>query len=187
MKTNLLKAAGLLLITALFACSSNQSNNSASADSTNSDSSDMTLSSASYVRLDSGEPVTVVKDESGQYVYSDSRRPIEKDLMFVDVSTNDTLYGPKGVVVNNALIKSDAGSWSLNESMVDRNGEEITIKTADGKLKIDGDEMKYKEGDDVKTKVDGNESKSKSGDAKTKVDGNEMKTKSADTKVKVDD
>ncbi|MBC8052597.1 MAG: hypothetical protein H7Y13_05995 [Sphingobacteriaceae bacterium] len=183
MKKNALKIIGAVLIPAIFACNST-SNDNASADSTAADTTDM---QSSYVNLSTGEPVTVVKDaESGQYVYSDTKKPIEKDFFFVDVSTQDTLYGTTGVVVNNAVIKSPAGSWTLNESMVEREGDEIKIKTADGKLKVDGEEMKYKEGD-TKVKVDGEETKTKTSDSKTKTDGAESKTKTGDTKVKVDD
>jgi hypothetical protein len=188
MKINAFKLLGIISIPLAFACSSN-SDNSAANDSTDSDSADsMQVAQASYVNLSTGEPVSIVKDEDkGYYVYSDTKQPVEKDVFFVDVNRRDTLYGSKGVVVNSAIIRSDSGNWSLNEEMIERNGDDITIKTTDGKLKIDGDEMKYKEGDDVKTKVDGDESKSKSGDAKTKVDGAEMKTKTPETKVKVED
>lgn len=185
MKTNTLKTLAILILPALVACN-NTSNDNASADSLETDS--MQVSNASYVNLNTGEPVTIVRDtEKGYYVYSDTREPIENDLFFVDVNTRDTLYGKTGVVVNNAVIKSPSGSWTLNESMVERNGEEIKVKTADGKLKIDGDEMKYKEGDENKIKVDGDETKIKTEDSKTKTDGAESKTKTPDTKVKVDE
>lgn len=185
MKKNALNLFGALLIPALFSCQSN-SNDASNADSTATDT--MDVSNASYVNLSTGQPVTIVKDsEQGVYVYSDTKKPIEKDMFFVDASTQDTLYGTKGVVVNSAVIKTESGAWSLNESLVERDGEEIKIKTADGKLKIDGDEVKYKEGENVKTKVDGEETKTKIGDTKIKTDGAESKTKTGDTKVKVDD
>jgi len=180
MKSNSIKILGIVAISALFSC---KSSTNTGADSTSADS--MSTSEASYVNLSTGEPVTVVKDtEEGYYVYSDTKQPIEDNLFFVDVNTRDTLYGRAGVVVNNAIIKSDAG-YSLNEDMIERNGDEIKVKTADGKLKIDGDEMKYKEGDD-KIKVDGEDSKTKTDDSKTKVDGEDSKTKTSDTKIKVD-
>ena len=167
MKTNALKFLGIIIMPAIFACNST-SNENADADSLNTDS--MEVSNASYVNLSTGEPVTIIRDtEKGYYVYSDSKEPIENDMFFVDINTRDTLYGRTGVVVNNAIIRADTG-WSLNESMVERDGEEIKIKTADGKLKIDGDEMKYKEGEDTKIKVDGDESKTKTGDTKVKVE-----------------
>jgi len=183
MKSNLLKLAGILLLPTFVACNSD-SNESADADSS---ATEMDGTETSYVNLSTGEPVTIIKDsEKGYYVYSDTKQPIEKDLLFVETNTLDTLYGLNGVRVNNAVIKTPTGSWTLNEEMVEHDGDEIKIKTADGKLKIDGDEMKYKEGD-TKVKVDGDESKTKTPDSKTKVDGAEMKTKTEDGKIKVDD
>lgn len=183
MRTIILKSFGVMLIPVFFACN-NTSNDNANADST---ATDMTASEASYVNLSTGEPVTIVRDsEKGYYVYSDTKQPIEDDIFFVDVNTRDTLYGTKGVVVNTAIIKSPEGSWTLNESMVEREGDDIKIKTADGKLKIDGDEMKYKEGEETKVKVDGDETKTKTADSKTKTDGADSKTKTDDTKVKID-
>ena len=176
-----------MLLPAAIACNSS-SNDSAGNDSASVDGENMGISQASYVNLSTGEPVTITQDaEKGYYVYSDTKEPVESDILFVDVNTRDTLYGRTGVVVNNALIKSSDGAWKLNESMVERDGDEIKIKTADSKLKIEGDEMKYKEGDDIKTKVDGEESKTKTADSKTKTDGEELKVKTPDTKVKVDD
>jgi hypothetical protein len=183
MKINILKMAGVLLVSTSIACTSNTNDNAA----TDSVETEVNTSEASYVNLSTGEPVTIIRDtEKGQYVYSDTKQPIEKDLFFVDVNTSDTLYGTSGVVVNNAVIKSPEGSWTLNDEMVIRDGDEIRIKTADVKLKIDGDEMKYKEGDS-KVKTNGDESKTKTPDSKTKTDGSESKTKTPDTKVKVED
>jgi hypothetical protein len=133
MKTTILKMAGILLIPTLIACNSNTNDNTA----TDSLETEMNTSEASYVNLSTGEPVTIIRDtEKDQYVYSDTKQPVEKDLFFVDVNTRDTLYGTSGVVVNNAVIKSPAGTWTLNESMVVRDGDEIKIKTDSTKMKI---------------------------------------------------
>ena len=189
MKTYSFQFLGAILLTSVFACKSSTSTN-ASADSLATDTvsaGGTAAATSSYVNLSTGEPVTIVRDEDkGYYVYSDTKKPIEKDLYFVDATSRDTLYGPTGLVVNNALIKSSSGSYTLNEQMVERDGDEIKIKTADGKLKIDGDEVKYKEGEDIKSKSDGNESKVKTADSKTKTDGNETKIKTEDTKIKID-
>jgi len=167
MKTSILKMAGILLIPTFIACNSNTNDNAA----TDSVETEMSTSEASYINLSTGEPVTIIRDtESDQYVYSETKQPIEKDLFFVDVNTRDTLYGTSGVVVNNAVIKSPAGTWTLNESMVERDGDEIKIKIDSTKMKIEGDEMKYKEGEESKVKVDGDESKTKTPDNKTKTD-----------------
>lgn len=183
MRAIILKSFAIMLIPAFIACN-NTSNDNANADSaaTGTDTTD-----ATYVNLSTGEPVTIVRDtEQRQYIYSDTKQPVEDDLIFVDINTKDTLYGTTGVVVNNAIIKTPEGTWTLNEEMIIRDGDEIRIKTADGKLKIDDDEMKYKEGDS-KVKTDGDESKTKTPDSKTKTDGSESKTKTPDTKVKVED
>ncbi len=188
MKTYSLQFLGAILLTSVFACKSNTGTN-ASTDSlsTDSASTEGSVATSSYVNLSTGEPVTIVRDdEKGFYVYSDTKQPIEKDLYFVDTSSRDTLYGPSGLVVNNALIKTPAGTYTLNEQMIERDGDEIKIKTADGKLKIDGDEVKYKEGEDIKSKSDGDESKVKTADGKTKTDGNETKINTGDTKIKTD-
>ena len=168
MKNSILKKmAGILLVPTFIACNSNTNDNA----TTDSVETEMSASEASYVNLSTGEPVTIIRDtEKDQYIYSDTKQPIERDLFFVDVNTRDTLYGTSGVVVNNAVIKSPAGTWTLNESMVERDGDEIKIKTDSTKMKIDGDEMKYKEGDGSKVKVDGDESKTKTPDSKTKTD-----------------
>jgi hypothetical protein len=167
MKNSILKMAGILLVPTFIACNSNTNDNA----TTDSVETEMSASEASYVNLSTGEPVTIIRDtEKDQYIYSETKQPIERDLFFVDVNTRDTLYGTSGVVVNNAVIKSPAGTWTLNESMVERDGDEIKIKTDSTKMKIDGDEMKYKEGDGSKVKVDGDESKTKTPDSKTKTD-----------------
>jgi hypothetical protein len=186
MKNNIFKICCAVGVSAFFSCNST-TNDSANADSLSSDSSSAgTASQSSYVNLSTGEPVTIIRDtEQGYYVYSDSKKPIEDDIFFVDVNSRDTLYGKTGVVVNNAVIKTESGSWSLDEGMIEREGEEIKVKTPDGKLKVDGDELKYKEGDE-KIKVDGDETKTKTGDTKTKTDGGDSKTKTSTTKVKVD-
>jgi predicted regulator of Ras-like GTPase activity (Roadblock/LC7/MglB family) len=181
MKLNALKFIAGIGVLSFFACTSN-SNSTADADSAGLDSAGaMGTAQSSYVNLNTGESVQIVRDtEKGYYVYSDSRKPVEKDMFFVDVTTNDTLYGSKGVVVNSAVVKSEVGSWTLNEQMIEREGDEVKIKTADGKLKMEGDEIKYKEGEETKVKVDGDETKTKTGNTKTK-------TEDGETKVKVDD
>jgi hypothetical protein len=168
---SLMTVAGLL---ALSACNSNTTN-TASTDSMNmeSDSSAAGTSYASYevkpgnyVDLKSGKKVYVVRDpQTGYAIDSISRAPIE---FYFDPTTHDTIY-QTGMIVNNSLIKTPSGEWTLSE---------------DAKVKIDGDKMKMKDGD-TKIKVDGDESKVKSGDFKQKVDDDgSVKTKDGDTKTK---
>jgi hypothetical protein len=152
-------AATLLMFTA---CSDNNSEDTAGTDdSTSLTTTEMstagTGASDAYIDLKTGS--TVTKDEaSGRYVDA-SGNPVD---FYVDVNTRDTIYASTGQNVNNAVIY-DNGEWRVDE----------------GKVKIDGDEMKYKNGD-TKVKVDGDEYKSKSGDTKVKVDGDESKVKTDD-------
>ena len=192
MKLNYLRAVALTSIIAFTACTSTNKNDSANADSastTEVGDADNTAD-ATFVNLSTGEPVTITRESSGssgessgagsgsasagsssgggRYVYIDSRKPIEADMLFVDVSSGDTLYGPSGIVVNNAITQSN-GKWILDETKVEREGDEIKVKNGNDKLKMEDDEMKVKTGDS-KIKVDGNETKVKTPTSKEKVD-----------------
>ncbi|WP_207428183.1 hypothetical protein [Pedobacter sp. SYSU D00535] len=103
------------------------------------------------------------------YVYADTRQPIEADMLFVDVSTGDTLYGPSGIKVNNA-IRRNGERWELDNAKIERRGDEIKIKSGNEKIKIDGDDMKYKSGDSKLKVDDGEEFKSKTPTTKEKVE-----------------
>lgn len=161
---------------AFFACNST-SNENAGSDTAGTEATDAsTVSNTSYVKLSTGEAASIVKDtETNSYIYSDTRQPIESDLLFVDASTSDTLYGPTGLLVNNALVQTE-GTWKLDETKIKRDGDEIKIKSGDEKIKIDGEDMKVKD-DDSKLKVDDDESKMKTPDTKEKTDDGETKVK----------
>jgi hypothetical protein len=171
-KISFLSAALLL---ALSACNSNK-NNTADTDtlSTSTESqSNMSTSNASYevkpgsyVNLKTGKKVYIIRDpQTGYAMDSIARVPVE---FYFDPSTHDTIY-ETGAVVNNSLIKTSSGDWSLSE---------------DAKMKFNGDKMKMKDGD-TKIKTNGDESKVKSGDYKQKVDDNgSVKTKNGDDKTK---
>ena len=125
-----------------------------------------------YVDLNTGKEVYIVRDESTGYATdSIAKVPVE---FYVNTSTNDTLFRT-GQVVNHMLVQED-GKWKLDETKVKVDGDEIKIKDGDSKLKIDGDESKMKDGD-YKKKVDGDETKIKDGDSKTKIEDGEVKTK----------
>jgi len=171
--------AGIAVITALSSCNS-KNQQSTNADSVNSAATAATdRTSTSYVSLNaaSNGSSTIVKDttDAGGYVYSDTYKPIDDDILFVDVSTGDTLYGPSGIIVNNSLIEEE-GKWKLDETKIKRDGDKIKIKSGDDKLKLDDDEMKMKTGDS-KMKTDDDEAKLKTPDSKTKVEDDETKVK----------
>ena len=166
---------GATMTTALMAC-----NNDRTADDSTAADMEMTTTSGAetqvepgtYVDLNTGKEVYIIKDESTGYA-TDSIAKVPVDF-YINTSTNDTLYRT-GMVVNNMLIEED-GKWKLDETKVKIDGDEIKIKDGDSKLKIDGEDSKEKDGD-YKKKVDGDEVKIKDGDSKTKIEDGEVKKK----------
>jgi hypothetical protein len=165
---------GATMTVALMACNNDgKTDNAADADM------DMSVATTesqvepgTYVDLNTGKEVYIVRDESTGYATdSIAKVPVE---FYVNTSTNDTLFRT-GMVVNNMLIEEE-GKWKLDESKVKIDGDEIKIKDGDSKVKIDGDESKVKDGD-YKKKVDGDEVKIKDGDSKTKIEDGEVKKK----------
>jgi hypothetical protein len=132
-----------------------ETTDSLSVSSTEMDASSGAGGTSAYIDLSTG--ATVRRDEvTGRYV-DQNNNPVD---FYVDINTRDTFYGSSGQVVNNAIIHEDDGTWRVDDT----------------KIKIEGDEMKIKEGDN-KTKIDGDEYKSKSGDTKVKSEGGETKVK----------
>lgn len=130
----------------------------------------------SYVDLYSGSAVEVRKDTAtGHYINIQTNEPLE---YYVDPSTADT-FDIAGRIVNNAIAKGPDGKYILDESK---------IKTADGKIKVQGDgDIKIKDGD-IKVKLETNgDIKMKSGDSKEKIKGDKYKSKDESGKVKVED
>lgn len=159
---------------ALMSCN----NESKTADST----ADMDMSTTSdteaqvepgtYVDLNTGKEVYIIRDESTGYATdSIAKVPVE---FYVNTSTNDTLFRT-GMVVNNMLVEEE-GKWKLDETKVKIDGDEIKIKDGDSKVKVDGEESKVKDGD-YKKKVDGDDVKIKDGDSKIKIEDGEVKKK----------
>ena len=163
------------MTTALMAC-----NNDRTADDSTSADMEMTTTSGAetqvepgtYVDLNTGKEIYIIKDASTGYA-TDSIAKVPVDF-YINTTTNDTLYRT-GMVVNNMLIEEE-GKWKLDETKVKIDGDEIKIKDGDSKLKIDGEDSKEKSGD-YKKKVDGDEVKIKDGDSKIKIEDGEVKKK----------
>lgn len=143
---NLLKIASFAMIGTLIIACNNKRDGSDGTDTTIvSESTEMTSTSAqvvpgSYTDLNTGKTVYVIADpETGWAVDSISKVPVE----FYINTTGDTLF-QTGVVVNNALVKTD-GKWTLDEAKIKRDGNDIKIKYADGsKVKTDDEDLKIK-------------------------------------------
>ncbi|HXI01103.1 MAG TPA: hypothetical protein VNI52_12615 [Sphingobacteriaceae bacterium] len=173
------KIFGVIAIAALMACNSNKM--SENSDSTTVDSSmameESTTSSTSaavvpgtYVDLSSGKEVQIIADpQSGYAINSQTRAPLE---FYVNTSTRDTIYRT-GVVVNSAIMR-DGTTWRLNDDMIERDGDNIKVKTeGDGDIKIKNETT----GTKTKIEADG-DTKIKTPTTKTKIDEDgEVKTK----------
>lgn len=126
---------------------------------------------ASYMDLKTGKTFTIDRDSAtNSYVNRETREPV---LYYVNVATNDT-FDRSGRWVNGALLKTDNGTYSVDESRLKTKTDE------------DGD-VKVKDGDDTKMKMDGNEveAKIKTDGSKEKMDGNKYKKKTDTSKTKI--
>lgn len=130
-----------------------------------------------YVDLKTGQSVDLYYDSKKKKTYSAStNEPVD---LYVNVATGDTIYGEGRYVVNDYIIKTEDGKYKLDNKKVKIDGDEIKIKEGNKKFKMSADEMKIKDGDaDAKLKVDNDESKMKTEDGKTKKEeGEPTKTK----------
>ncbi len=135
---------------------------------------------ASYVDLESGKPVKLRKDATSGYVTKqDDNTPI---MWYYNPATNDT-FNREGMVVNNYLMRSPSGTYTLDEDKwKTKTDEDGDFKAKDGegnKIKVDGNEpeVKIKTADGTKEKIDENSYKSKGPDGKIKVKDDKMKEK----------
>ena len=172
-------AAASILFLGVSACN-NQKDASADATEATSNNQEMVVvekpavKSGKYINLSTGQDVYIISDSiSGVAIDSLSRSPIQ---FYYDPITLDTLYA-NGLIVNNMLINDGDGKYRLDDTKIKIDGDEIKIKNGDSKIKIDGDDMKIKD-ENGKIKIDDNEEfKSKDANGKVKIDEKGMKVK----------
>ncbi len=151
-----------VISSAVVACTNKNAEDGATDTTMMSESTEMTTTSASvvpgsYTNLSTGKTVYIIADPTtGWAVDSITKVPVE---FYID-TTGDTLF-QTGVVVNNAIMKSD-GKWTLDETKIKRDGDDIKIKNEDGSK--------------VKMEADG-DMKTKSADGKIKVEDDTVKVK----------
>src|SRR5690606_13675191 len=132
------------------------------------------VTTAQYVDLNTNQPVELIwDDDNDRALNKANNQPVE---LYVNTATRDTIYGP-GYIVNHHVIKTDNGNWTLDETKVKRDGDELKIKKDGMKFKMEDGEWKIKT-DSGKIKSDGDELKIKTEDGKIKVDDGETKVKS---------
>ena len=130
--------------------------------------------STKYVDLKTGQPVDLYYNSKKKRTYSESsNEPVD---LYVNVATGDTIYGKGRYVVNNYIVKTEDGTYKLDDKKIKIHGDEIKIKDGDKKFKMEDGEMKIKDGDE-KMKADADESKMKTDEMKTKTEDGETKTK----------
>jgi RNase P/RNase MRP subunit p29 len=144
---NSFKILSLAVIsTAVIACNNKGADDGDTDTTMMSESSEMTTTTAqvvpgSYKDLTTGKTVYIIADpQTGWAVDSISKVPVE---FYIDNTSGDTLF-QTGLVVNHAIMKAD-GKWTLDETKIKRDGNDIKIKYSDGsKVKIDGEDVKIK-------------------------------------------
>jgi len=137
-----------------------------------------------YRDLGTGETIEIWYDAAGlRTLNKKTGTPVE---FYINTSTNDTVFGRGRFIVNGYVIKGDDGIWKLNDGKVKVDGDELKVKVGDQKLKIDGDEIKFK-GDGIKAKSEGGDVKVKTKDGKAKYEDDKIKVKDDDKKKKVKD
>ena len=138
-----------------------------------------------YVDIYTGQPIEIWYDtEKHMTINKATRTPLE---FYINTSNWDTVYGRGQFVVNNFILKDENGRYMLDESKVKIDGDELKIKDGDRKLKIDGEEFKLKDGDQkIKHDLEDGEAKIKQDSTKVKIDDEELKIKSGDEKLKAE-
>lgn len=146
MKSSLKVLSLALISTAVIACNNKGAGDGDTDTTMMSESSEMTTTSTAkvvpgtYKDLNTGKTVYIIADpETGWAVDSISKVPVE---FYID-NNGDTLF-QTGLVVNHAIMKSD-GKWTLDETKIKRDGNDIKIKYSDGsKVKMEDEDLKIK-------------------------------------------
>jgi len=136
-----------------------------------------------YIDLKTGKTIRIHRDTVQDIYVTEDLAPLD---IYVNTTTRDTFWGPEAIFVNNALIRDDAGMYTVDEMRVEQNGDGYKAKTEDGELKVkdNENELKMKDGD-AKVKSNENEYKYKDGDTKIKSNENETKIKTSSSKTNI--
>jgi len=127
------------------------------------------------IDLETGKTITVVKDSTtGYMINTETKEPVQ---LYVNTSTNDTIYGRTGKVVNNSVIKTPDGKYTyMDDSEIEvrsggsgsgsSGGTNVSTGSGDGdyKMKVEKDgDIKIKDGD-TKIKIEDGKKKVKRDD-----------------------
>jgi hypothetical protein len=127
-----------------------------------------------YIDLRTGQPVDLYYSPRTNRTYSIvTNEPVD---YYVNTVTGDTVYGRGRYIINNYLVRSADGMYSLDDKRIKMDKDDIKMKEGNMKLKMDKGKMKMKDADG-KWKMDKDNSKMKTGDMKMKTDSSKMKNK----------
>jgi hypothetical protein len=126
-----------------------------------------------YIDLSTGQPVDLYYSPKTNRTYSVvTNEPVD---YYINVTTGDTVYGRGRYIVNNYLVRTADGMYSLDDKRIKMDKNDIKMKDGNMKLKMDKGKMKMKDADG-KWKMDKDNSKMKTGDMKMKqADSTKMK------------
>lgn len=122
---------------------------------------------ARFLDLNSDKYIEVTKDSvTGQMVNSKTGVPVD---VYVDTKTHDTVYGATGETVNGRVYKNAEGQWLVKPEADQYKAKSEGENTA--KVKAEGDEFKYKDGDYTIKKGSDGDIKIENGKTQTKING----------------
>ena len=105
-----------------------------------------------YIDPNTGAPVDLYYNAQEKMTYNrENDKPVK---FYVNTNTGDTVYGKGRYIVNGYIIRGEDGTFRLNDAKVEMDGDELKVIGENGKLKVDDDEIKYKDGKDYKYKRD---------------------------------
>jgi hypothetical protein len=132
-------------------------------------------SSPRYVDLSTGQPVELYYDAKTKRTYSTmTNEPVE---FYVDMNTGDTVYGRGRYIVNSYIVKATDGKYRLDAGKIKIDKDDIKLKDGSRKFKMDQSNMKMK-GSGEKIKADSTAGKIKGNNMKKKMENERSKTKS---------
>src|SRR5829696_5237774 len=90
--------------------------------------------SHTYIDLNTGDTLDYFYDTERKTVMNrTSNAPVD---FYINTYTGDTVYGRGRFIVNGFLLQGDDGKWKFDESKVKVDGDEIKLKDGKRKLKI---------------------------------------------------
>ncbi len=95
-----------------------------------------------YIDLHTGDTLDLWYDSVQQI--TTNRRNNQRVYFYLDPMTLDTFYGTGGLIVNNLIVRTPDGKYSLDSTKVKVENNKIKINDGDQKVKMKWEENKMK-------------------------------------------